>query len=584
MPFQTPITIKEAVEKIQSRKFLLPAIQRELVWTAEQIERLFDSLMRDYPIGSFLFWEVPRRKTKEYQFYEFLREYHERDRRHNQRASISGEEDITAILDGQQRLTALYIGLKGIYAYKLPRRRWDSDDAFPKRELYLNLLAESEDFDLTYDLRFLTEVEARKRDENTFWFKVGRILDFREEYELNNFLIESELYSKPQERAKFANRALFKLFSVIHKERIINYYLETDQNLDKVLNIFIRVNSGGTQLSYSDLLLSIATAQWAEKDAREEITNFVDEVNRIREGFFFDKDFVLKTCLVLSDFKNIEFKAANFNTSNMREVEKHWEEIKKAIKISVNLVSAFGYNYQTLTSNYAIIPIAYYLFKRGNPENFVLSSRYKNDRKLIREWLIRALLKRIFGGHPDSVLRPTREVIKNNNAVFPYKDIIARLRGTNRSLIFSEDDIRNHLSYKYGQNYTFSVLALLYPNLDYRNRFHQDHIFPRSFFTTRELRKKGIPEDKHEFYLKNYNYIGNLQLLEGIPNEEKSSKDFKEWLETTYLGEQSRTEYIEKHLIPEVDFDFRNFNEFFNRRNDLIFNNLKELLSDEKDD
>lgn len=377
MPFQTPITIKEAVEKIYSRKYLLPAIQRELVWTTEQIEKLFDSLMRDYPIGSFLFWEVTRSKTNEYQFYEFLREYHERDRRHNPKANISGEEDITAILDGQQRLTALYIGLKGTYAYKLPRRRWDSDDAFPKRELYLNLLAESKNFDLTYDFKFLTEEEARKRDENTFWFKVGKILDFKSLQDIIKFLRENGLIE-----SEFAEECLFKLYEAITVKGVINYYSEEAQDLDKVLNIFIRVNSGGTQLSYSDLLLSIATAQWEGKDAREEITNFVDEINRIGDGFFFDKDFVLKTCLVLSDL-NIKFKAANFNTSNMREVEKHWEEIKKAIKISVNLVSAFGYNYQNLTSNYTIIPIAYYLFKKGNPENFVLSSRHQNDRVFV---------------------------------------------------------------------------------------------------------------------------------------------------------------------------------------------------------
>lgn len=579
MPFQAPITIREAIEEIHSRGYLLPAIQRELVWTAEQIEKLFDSLMRDYPIGSFLFWKVSRENTKEYQFYEFLREYHERDKRHNPKANISGEEDITAILDGQQRLTALYIGLKGTYAYKLPRRRWDSDDAFPKRELYLNLLSESKDFDLKYDFRFSTKEEAEEKDEKTFWFKVGKILDFdpNNPSDLYNFLVDQGL-----SKSRFAGGCLFKLAQVVNKDSAINYYLERSHDLDKVLNIFIRVNSGGTQLSYSDLLLSIATAQWKQRDAREEITNFVDEINRIGDGFLFNKDFVLKTCLVLSDFKNIEFKAANFNTSNMRDVEEHWEKITKAIKIAVNLVYSFGYTHQTLTSNYAIIPIAYYIFKKDNPENFVLSSRYKNDRTLIREWLIRALLKRIFGGQPDSVLRPLREVMNKNNTAFPYINIVERFRGTNRSLIFSEDEIRNLLFYKYGQNYTFSVIALLYPNLDYKNRFHQDHIFPKSFFTSRKLVEKGISEDKHGVFLKNYNYIGNLQLLEGIPNEEKSSKDFKEWLEITCPDEQSRKDYMEKHLIPDIYLDFGNFEEFMERRNDLISNKFKNLLLGEK--
>ena len=89
MTFQAPKTIRNVVNEINNRKYLLPAIQRELVWDAKQIERLFDSFMRDYTIGSFLFWNVSKEKSKEYQFYEFLREYHERDYKHNPKANVS---------------------------------------------------------------------------------------------------------------------------------------------------------------------------------------------------------------------------------------------------------------------------------------------------------------------------------------------------------------------------------------------------------------------------------------------------------------------------------------------------------------
>lgn len=579
MAFQTPITVRKATTDIHERKYLLPAIQRELVWDAEQIEKLFDSVMRGYPIGSFLLWKVSKEKTKEYQFYEFLREYHERDNRHNPKANVSGEEDITAILDGQQRLTALYIGLKGTYAYKLPRKRWDSNDAFPKRELYLNLLSEAKDSDFKYDFRFLTQKEAGKKDENTFWFKVGKTLDFNPEnpVELHHLLVDEGL-----SESNFAAECLFRLAQVINKDGIINYYLEEDQSLDKVLNIFIRVNSGGTELSYSDLLLSIATAEWKEKDAREEILNFVDYINKIGDGFLFNKDFILKTCLVLLDFSDIAFKVDNFNSTNMRKIEESWDDVIKAIKTAVTLVYSFGYNYQTLTSNYAIIPVAYYILKTGNPENFVISTKYNDDRKLIRDWISKALLKKIFGGHPDSVLRPIREASRDNKDGFPYAAIVEKLRRTDKSLTFTEDEINNFLFYKYGQGYTFSVLSLLYPNLDYRNKFQQDHIFPKSFFTRNNLAKKGIPKEKHEFYLENYNYIGNLQLLEGIPNEEKAGKDFKDWLESTYPNEQSWRDYMKRHMIPDVDLDFKNFEEFFNKRNELILNKLESLLLDHK--
>ena len=72
MAFQTPITISRALGSIERGEYVLPAIQREFVWWPEQIERLFDSLMREYPIGSFLFWIVRRGSTDQYKFYNFM--------------------------------------------------------------------------------------------------------------------------------------------------------------------------------------------------------------------------------------------------------------------------------------------------------------------------------------------------------------------------------------------------------------------------------------------------------------------------------------------------------------------------------
>lgn len=113
MSYQTALTIYNVIQEIDSRRYLLPSIQREFVWGTEQIEKLFDSLMRDYPIHSFLFWKVPKEKTNEFKFYEFLREYHQKNNRHNLKADTKGSGDIMAVLDGQQRLTSLYIALKG---------------------------------------------------------------------------------------------------------------------------------------------------------------------------------------------------------------------------------------------------------------------------------------------------------------------------------------------------------------------------------------------------------------------------------------------------------------------------------------
>ena len=72
--YKTPITISDAIAYIDSRYFLLPAIQRKFVWKTDQIEVLFDSIMRNYPINSFMMWNVTSDVTKcSYKFYEFLK-------------------------------------------------------------------------------------------------------------------------------------------------------------------------------------------------------------------------------------------------------------------------------------------------------------------------------------------------------------------------------------------------------------------------------------------------------------------------------------------------------------------------------
>ena len=580
MSYETALKISEVINNIHNKKYLLPAIQREFVWNTYQIERLFDSVMRGYPISSFLFWQVEKENVNDYKFYEFLREFHERDKRHNTKANVNGEEGIIAILDGQQRLTSLYIALKGSFAQKLPRKRRENDSAYPDKALYLNLVSNSPNLELEFEFLFLTKDEVKVDDENHFWFKVGDILDLKEPGEVNNYLIKNEIFKKySTEQAQFANNALFKLHNVIHITPLISYYKEQSQSLDKVLNIFIRINSGGTILSYSDLLLSIATAQWEEKDAREEIINFVDEINDIGGGFNFSKDFVLKSSLVLNDFPDFAFKVDNFNKENMLQIENNWEKITQAIRIAVKLISSFGYNKETLASNNAVIPVAYYLMKIEASDSFPFSTKNIKDKANIKKWLVLSLVKRAFSGQPDNVLRPIRKILRESNESFPIQKIISKFKGTNKSLLFSVEDIENLTYYKYGQGFTFSILSLLYPQLDYNNQFHIDHIFPKSLFSRAKLRRRGIKEDEIDTFNDYLNYLGNLQLIGAIPNIEKRDVEFKTWLNKIYTEKRLLKGFKEVHYIPDVNLEFENFIEFFEEREKLLIAEFTKVLS-----
>ncbi|GHK02355.1 hypothetical protein SY2F82_41520 [Streptomyces sp. Y2F8-2] len=112
---------------------MLPAIQQEFVWSRDKINRLFDSLMRGYPIGSFLMWQVQEGNAGRFTFYDFMRDYHERDNAHCAPTGPLGSRAVTAILDGQQRLTALNIGLYGSFTAKLPRLWANNPLAYPKK-------------------------------------------------------------------------------------------------------------------------------------------------------------------------------------------------------------------------------------------------------------------------------------------------------------------------------------------------------------------------------------------------------------------------------------------------------------------
>lgn len=585
--FQTPMTIKEMVTEIGENHYFLPAIQREFVWSPEQIERLFDSIMKGFPIGSFLFWNVKEENVSSFDFYRFMEKYHERDYSNNPKAELKGVRNIGCILDGQQRLTSLYIGLRGTYAEKIPRKHRDNSNAFPEKRLYLNLLSKAppkgNDED-RFDFKFLTDDEAKFHDKKTYWFPVGEVLNFKREPDVNSYLIKNKLLTLDGEKSDFANITLFDLFSRIHNERLINYYLEVSQDIDTVLNIFIRVNSGGTVLSNSDLLLSIATAKWGKVDARKEISDLVKTINKIGESFNFNNDFVLKSCLVLSDVTNIAFKVSNFTKDNMVLMEENWDVVSKSIKLAVELLDSWGYNKETLTSNNAVIPIAYFISRIGTPDNFILSSKYKEERRKIKRWLTLSLVKKAFSGQPDNVLRPIRDLIKGSQSGFPIDAIINHFKGENKTLIFQEEEIDKMLQSEYGDAQTFSILSLLYPNLDYRNKFHMDHIFPQKVFKPRELEKKSIPKGDWEDFVGNKDYIGNLQLLEGVLNEEKSAQDLDGWIMKEYPNFSGRQEYMSKNYIPqEMDLDFSNFLFFLEEREKIIKEKLMEILGVRKD-
>jgi hypothetical protein len=173
MSFQAT-TVMDALEAIRRNKYVLPAIQREFVWGSDRICRLFDSLMQGFPIGTLLFWQVNPENSDKYRFYGFVRDFHERDNPHCPDLPLESNKELIAALDGQQRLTALNIGLQGSMAEKEAWKRWSNNRAFPQKFLHLNLTAaeNGENEGERYQFRFLAKVP----DGEDVWFPASKIL------------------------------------------------------------------------------------------------------------------------------------------------------------------------------------------------------------------------------------------------------------------------------------------------------------------------------------------------------------------------------------------------------------------------
>lgn len=574
--YKTPISIGDAITFIEERKFLLPAIQRKFVWGSDQIEVLFDSIMRDYPINSFMLWNVTSEKTKNsYKFYEFLKEYRSFFKDENPYINTKGYSDFLAVIDGQQRMTSLYLGLKGTYAYKMPRKWWkDNEECLPTRRLYLNLTAPlpaDDERKMVYDFRFLTEGEFNNLSQLQNWFLVNDIYLFKSKTDGQDAL-EDYIEEKGLRDNKFAKSALRKLRKVIFEDHLINYYQEENQDIDTVLNIFIRTNSGGEPLSFSNLLMSITTANW-QRDARKEFKLLIDTV--YSNNFIISADLILKCCLVL--FKdNIKFQVANFDEDSVKVFDDNWDRVKKCIETAFLLLKKWGFNDSSLRAKNAIIPIVYYIYYNNCEDDILKEIRLVDEKKAIRKWLCISLLKGVFGGQSDSVLTGIRKVMRENPGTFPFEKIKSEFAGNGaKSLNLSDEEIEDILKTQKDAPQCYAILALLYSHLQYETvAYHKDHFHPYSQFV--KLKESNFDsKEKYAFYTnpENYNSILNLQLLSSSTNESKNDEDLAIWVKDKQID-------LNSHLIPDkVSLEFSEFEQFIIERKALLIKNIKAIIA-----
>lgn len=573
--FEKPISVKEAIDKIDEGTYLLPDIQREYVWTSDKIERLFDSLLRGYPINSFMFWYITEDSIKNnFRFYKFLTRYIEFHETNPEYCNTAGYKDFYAIIDGQQRLTSLYLGLKGSYAYKLKwkqKGKSSSKKNFPERHLYINILKElnpeKNERQMKYDIRFLTleQYEEKTKDSDAYWFKFNKILELKNPNELLKFIRK-----QPWEANENAVDIINIIWNKIYQDKVINYYLEESQEVDKVLDIFIRTNSGGQPLSLSDLLMSLISSIW--EGAKEDVSDLIKDVYS-ESGFKIGKDFVLKTFLVLYN-NNIKFSVNNFDKKNILLLKENWNKFENSIISAFNLLKKWGFVDASLRAKNAIIPIIYFIYYNNIEESINNPIRYEIPKKNIRKWLCISLLKGIFGGQSDNVLSNIRNILEKykGKQVFPFNEIQEKFKSDPaKNLTLTDEYIESLLTIQKGTSESYPILALIYSHLNFDDdqKYDQDHLHPESYF-----QKNKNNKNIDEFYKnrENWNSILNLQLVNQSINRSKNDDPLKKWIEEKKVD-------LDNQLIPkDASLEIEDFKDFIEKRKLLLIQHIKQKL------
>ncbi|CAG0967243.1 hypothetical protein METP3_01221 [Methanosarcinales archaeon] len=547
--------ILDIVDEI-NHKYFLPHIQRSFVWKEDQIVRLFDSLLRGYPIGTFLFWvdksgEIRKRKFIENYYKKYSKDFNIKKLGLE---DTSQSRDVTLVLDGQQRLQSLFIAMKGKYEDK---------------ELYLNLLSgENENEDgIIYEFKFFkipTNIDGK-----AIWIKVKDIVN---KFNRKGVLVSdvkrelSHTMGVDVTKEGIIEKNIERLKNAFISDRRLSYYDEKEENYEKVFDIFVRVNSGGTPLSKSDLLFSFIKLKWETFEAEKEFPNLLEEINS-NEQFEFDVDFVLKTSLVLMEIP-VKYTVKTFTGEKGKEIakkiESNWGTIKETITTVVDLIRDYFRieNKKLLPSNNALIPIIYYSFKKNKKSN---SDFDDDDKKIIKNWLLNILLSGTFSGQSDNFLEKSRKIIDDNLSFgkFPAKEINAEFKSLKKITEVNEEILKE---ISYGTPQSCLLLYLIYPyGVNFKpsnnaNYPQQDHIFSKN-----ELKTYGESD---------INRIGNIRLVTSCANKRKLATPYNEWIKTESPDELKLT------LIPDnpESWSLTNYKSFVEKREQMILEKVKEAL------
>jgi len=588
--------IKDVLYDIQSDKVILPAFQRDFVWTQQQVIKLFDSIMRGYPISTFLFWNMDNDSFKNNSyFYKFLKSvvFNFSGKTglsaDTQRFASSFNENIV-VLDGQQRLTSLYIALMG-QTRKKPKKGKNINKYDPI-ELYLDLSSGSDFFDdeavaedndenednneknykdkdshtYTFNFEFSKSNSDKKK-----WFKVKDIFKISDilgleddvrETRINQFLSELGIDSKIWEKAK---ENLNLMVERIFKEDVINVLELRQCGLNEASEIFVRFNSGGTKLSKADLVFSTIHSRWP--GAKEKVNNFLDELNE--RNYEFGKDFIVRLALVLFG-KPTDITGTDINDGIVDNLRKNWDNITLAIRKSIDFLSnECGItSKREVTSFISIIPIIFSVYNND------CQVKNKNE---IKKYIYRSLILNIFSSYTNQRLVDLRKIIMNCDNLIEMEYIEDKIV----DFKIGQEKFEQILEYEKSPTTQLILFLIGNNNVSYSrdgSEYHQDHIHASALFDDENRKPDNITANDWNRWGKIKDKLPNLRLLKAKPNKSKSKskKTLTDWLDAE---EETEKEFRKELDLPDdLSLKLKDFEIFYNFRKDLLREKLKKML------
>lgn len=353
-------TIIEHLTAIEHRGLVLPEFQREYVWRLEQAKQLMVSLFRGYPTGTLLVWKTANPPDIK-----------------NNALPQNFVGQVQVLLDGQQRMTTLYLLLKG----EIPPYYTQEDILNDPRNLYFHLR--------TCEFEYYGPVKMGK---DPMWISV---VEFYKGNKPKIFALAQDHHGPnedPMAVAEEINEHLTALDNIKQREYPVQT-IPSHADIDDAIDVFDRVNSLGTRLTEAELALAHMAGRWPQvrrifKQKQEELAN---------QSFSFGLDFFVR-CMTGIVTKGALYERIHKSTRS--DLEAGWHTLNSVLDTVVGLLRGKAHIHGTedLSTTNVLVPLIVYLAHNGG------TFKSEHEIRHFLHWMYHALLWARYSNSTDQKL------------------------------------------------------------------------------------------------------------------------------------------------------------------------------------